>query len=82
MDKLYKNLKVNRPQFDDSAVAVIITKGEKAEKYERLVAGEELLESRFECLFIQKSLSDKIPSLHLNLIEHLVRLSYHGERKH
>ena len=41
-DKLFM---MRRPQFDDSAIAVIITKHEKAEKYEKLVAGEELLES-------------------------------------
>lgn len=36
-----------RPQFEDSAVAVIITKQEKLQKYERMVAGQELLESRY-----------------------------------
>ena len=47
--------RAGRPQFDDTAVAVIITKQEKAKKYEKMISGEELLESR----------------LHLNLIEHL-----------
>ena len=47
--------RAGRPQFDDSAIAVIITKREKVEKYERLVCGQELLES----------------CLHLNLIDHL-----------
>ena len=47
--------RAGRPQFDTTAVAVIITKQEKASKYERLVSGEELLES----------------SLHLHLIDHL-----------
>lgn len=47
--------RAGRPQFDDNAVAVIITKQEKVKKYERLVSGEELLES----------------CLHLNLIDHL-----------
>lgn len=47
--------RAGRPQFDDSAVAVILTKQEKVHRYERLAAGEELLES----------------CLHLNLIEHL-----------
>ena len=41
---------MSRPQFDHSAVAVIITKVEKAEKYEKLVAGEELLESWYVLL--------------------------------
>ena len=47
--------RAGRPQFDDSAVAVIITKEEKAQRYEKLVSGSQLLES----------------CLHLNLIEHL-----------
>ena len=47
--------RAGRPQFDSSAVAVIITKQEKVSKYEKLVSGQELLES----------------SLHLNLIDHL-----------
>jgi len=47
--------RAGRPQFDTTAVAVIITKQEKVTKYERLVSGEELLES----------------CLHLNLIDHL-----------
>ena len=47
--------RAGRPQFDQSAVAVIMTKAEKVDKYERLVEGEEPLES----------------CLHLNLIEHL-----------
>ncbi len=47
--------RAGRPQFDDSAVAVIVTKQEKVKFYETLVSGEELLES----------------CLHLNLIDHL-----------
>ncbi len=47
--------RAGRPQFDSTAVAVIITKQEKLKKYEKLVSGEELLES----------------CLHLNLIDHL-----------
>lgn len=47
--------RAGRPQFDDSAVAVIITKQEKVKKYENLITGSELLES----------------CLHLNLIDHL-----------
>ena len=34
-----------RPQYDDSAIAVIITKQEKAKKYEKMMSGEEVLES-------------------------------------
>ncbi|MCJ1314576.1 Sec63 [Agyrium rufum] len=47
--------RAGRPQFDKDAVAVIITKVEKVEKYRKLIQGQELLES----------------CLHLNLIEHL-----------
>ncbi len=47
--------RAGRPQFDDSAVAVIITKQEKTKKYEQLVSGGEILES----------------CLHLNLTDHL-----------
>ncbi|KAL8710415.1 MAG: hypothetical protein Q9220_005016 [cf. Caloplaca sp. 1 TL-2023] len=47
--------RAGRPQFENSAVAVIITKHEKLQKYEKMVSGQEILES----------------SLHLNLIEHL-----------
>lgn len=49
--------RAGRPQFDDSGVAVIMTRRENKEKYERMVSGQEKLES----------------CLHMNLIEHLVR---------
>ena len=38
-------LNIHRPQFDSTATAVIITKQEKVEKYEKLVSGAEILES-------------------------------------
>ena len=47
--------RAGRPQFDTTAVSVIITKQEKVERYERLVSGQELLES----------------CLHSNLMDHL-----------
>ncbi|KAL4908344.1 hypothetical protein BDW74DRAFT_175033 [Aspergillus multicolor] len=47
--------RAGRPQFDDSAVAVILTRKEWVHHYEKLVSGSESLES----------------CLHLNLIEHL-----------
>ncbi|KAJ4983953.1 Pre-mRNA-splicing factor brr2 [Stagonosporopsis vannaccii] len=47
--------RAGRPQFDDSAVAVIMTRQSKVRRYENLVTGEEILESK----------------LHLNLIEHM-----------
>ena len=47
--------RAGRPQYDDSAVAVIVTREDKKNRYERLVSGKDILES----------------CLHLNLIEHL-----------
>ncbi|KAK6367420.1 ATP-dependent DNA helicase MER3 [Exophiala oligosperma] len=47
--------RAGRPQFETSACAVILTRKEKAERYEKMVSGEGILES----------------CLHLNLIEHL-----------
>ncbi len=36
-----------RPQFDTSAVAVIMTRPEKVKRYEAMVSGQEILESRY-----------------------------------
>ena len=47
--------RAGRPQFDDSAVAVIMTRQSKVAKYEKMVTGQDVLES----------------TLHLNLIDHL-----------
>lgn len=47
--------RAGRPQFDNSAVAVIMTRQNKVRRYESMVSGEELLESK----------------LHLNLIDHM-----------
>ncbi|OQE42952.1 hypothetical protein PENCOP_c003G06758 [Penicillium coprophilum] len=47
--------RAGRPQFDDSAIAVILTRKERVAHYEKLVEGSESLES----------------CLHLNLIDHL-----------
>ncbi|KAF2239234.1 P-loop containing nucleoside triphosphate hydrolase protein [Viridothelium virens] len=47
--------RAGRPQFDDSAVAVIMTRSERAQHFEKMVSGQEILES----------------CLHVNLIEHL-----------
>lgn len=47
--------RAGRPQFDKDAVAVILTRKERVDYYERLVSGSESLES----------------CLHLNLIDHL-----------
>ncbi|RAL09680.1 putative DEAD/DEAH box DNA helicase (Mer3) [Aspergillus homomorphus CBS 101889] len=47
--------RAGRPQFDDSATAVIMTRKERETHYEKLVSGSESLES----------------CLHLNLIDHL-----------
>ncbi|KAF7909318.1 uncharacterized protein EAF01_003036 [Botrytis porri] len=47
--------RAGRPQFDDSAVAIIMTRMEKADRYKKMISGQDILES----------------TLHLNLIEHL-----------
>ncbi|EAW06934.1 putative DEAD/DEAH box DNA helicase (Mer3) [Aspergillus clavatus NRRL 1] len=47
--------RAGRPQFDDSAIAVIMTRKERVQHYEKLASGSETLES----------------CLHLNLIDHL-----------
>lgn len=47
--------RAGRPQFDDSAVAIIMTRSEKVDRYQKMISGQDILES----------------TLHLNLIEHL-----------
>ncbi|EHL00396.1 putative ATP-dependent DNA helicase MER3 [Glarea lozoyensis 74030] len=47
--------RAGRPQFEDTAVAIIMTKNEKKDHYDKMISGTDILES----------------SLHLNLIEHL-----------
>jgi ATP-dependent DNA helicase HFM1/MER3 len=47
--------RAGRPQFDDTAVAVIMTRQSKTRRYEMMVTGQELLESK----------------LHSNLIDHM-----------
>ncbi|OJJ49132.1 hypothetical protein ASPZODRAFT_157591 [Penicilliopsis zonata CBS 506.65] len=47
--------RAGRPQFDDSATAVILTRKQRVDHYERLVSGTESIES----------------CLHMNLIDHL-----------
>jgi ATP-dependent DNA helicase HFM1/MER3 len=47
--------RAGRPQFDNSAVAVIMTRQNKVNKYEKMVTGKDVLES----------------TLHLNLIDHM-----------
>ncbi|KAK3952815.1 hypothetical protein QBC32DRAFT_397574 [Pseudoneurospora amorphoporcata] len=47
--------RAGRPQFDTSATAVILTRAANKQRYEKMVSGQEILES----------------TLHLNLIEHL-----------
>ncbi|KAI7488824.1 P-loop containing nucleoside triphosphate hydrolase protein [Hortaea werneckii] len=60
--KAYSDLEImqmlgraGRPQFDDSAVAVIMTRSQRVQHYERMLTGQEILES----------------CLHRNLIDHL-----------
>ncbi|KAK4119041.1 P-loop containing nucleoside triphosphate hydrolase protein [Parathielavia appendiculata] len=47
--------RAGRPQFDDSATAIILTRAANKQRYQKMVSGQEILES----------------TLHLNLIEHL-----------
>lgn len=47
--------RAGRPQFDDSGVAVIVTRSDKRTRYENIVSGKQPLESR----------------LHLQLVEHI-----------
>ncbi|KAI2618543.1 P-loop containing nucleoside triphosphate hydrolase protein [Hypomontagnella submonticulosa] len=47
--------RAGRPQFDDSAVAIIMTKTTNVDRYKRMISGDEILES----------------TLHRNLVEHL-----------
>lgn len=47
--------RAGRPQFDDSAVAIIMTRMERVDRYKKMISGQDILES----------------TLHLNLIEHL-----------
>ncbi|ESZ95176.1 hypothetical protein SBOR_4440 [Sclerotinia borealis F-4128] len=47
--------RAGRPQFDDSAIAIIMTRMDKADRYKKMISGQDTLES----------------TLHLNLIEHL-----------
>lgn len=37
--------RAGRPQFDDTAVAVIMTRSQKVPYYEKMIAGSEVLES-------------------------------------
>lgn len=47
--------RAGRPQFDDSAIAVILTRNHNKDRYESMISGQQVLES----------------TLHLNPIEHL-----------
>lgn len=37
--------RAGRPQFDDSATAVVMTRNQKTAQYERMVSGQEIIES-------------------------------------
>ena len=47
--------RAGRPQFDSSATAIVLTRSHNKERYEKMISGQQVLES----------------TLHLNLIEHL-----------
>lgn len=40
--------RAGRPQFDDSAVVVIMTTSERAKHYEKMISGQEIVESWYE----------------------------------
>ena len=44
--------RAGRPQFDTDAVAVILTRQEKVSRYEKMVSGQEMLESRYVTLLL------------------------------
>lgn len=46
LDVLQMMGRAGRPQFDDSGVAVIMTRSQNVSHYERLVSGQEPIESR------------------------------------
>ena len=46
--------RAGRPQFDDNAVAIIMTRKDKVNRYQKMISGQDTIES----------------TLHLNLIEH------------
>jgi len=50
LDVLQMIGRAGRPQFDTSATAVIMTRSQKIEAYNRMTSGQELLESRYVLL--------------------------------
>lgn len=64
--------RAGRPQFDDSAVAVIMTRAQRLPYYEKMITGQEVLESwSVRAREVLHSFADAPLSLHLNLIDHL-----------
>lgn len=64
--------RAGRPQFDDSAVAVIMTRLAQVKRYEQMVSGQERLESRYGSLkSLTRSCVNAYVRLHLNLVEHV-----------
>jgi ATP-dependent DNA helicase HFM1/MER3 len=45
--------RAGRPQFDDSAVAVIMTRSEKVDRYKKMISGQDTLESTLHLNFIE-----------------------------
>lgn len=50
--------RAGRPQFDTTAVAVIMTRQEKVKKYEKMASGQEILESWYVQLHENKYITD------------------------
>jgi ATP-dependent DNA helicase HFM1/MER3 len=70
--------RAGRPQFDNSAVAVIMTRQEKVNRYQKMVSGQDILESWYGVNIILLEAELTIRSLHLHLIEHMVCLTIQG----
>lgn len=63
--------RAGRPQFDDSAVAVIMTRTNLVSHYEKMITGKEVLESRYNCFTFICFHELTFHRLHYNLIDHL-----------
>lgn len=45
--------RAGRPQFDDSAIAIIMTRSDKVERYKKMISGQHTLESTLHLNFIE-----------------------------
>lgn len=47
--------RAGRPQYDQTAIAVIMTRQEKIARYEKMVSGQEVLESRYGATELERA---------------------------